>query len=841
LHGEIDTFKIKGLGAPCRVTIHPCRVAQSDPDVQRAASTVIAPTLRLLNFSPQWLGITLSVLAVRATGAPVEFNRDIRPILSDKCYACHGPDSASREVDLRLDMEDQAKLDRGGYAAIVPGKLDESALVHRITSEDESERMPPVESNKTLSPREIDLLKQWVSEGAPWQLSWSYLPPQRATVPVVRDTSWPKNWIDNFVLARLEAEYLKPATEAGRRTMIRRLYVDLIGLPPTPTEYDEIIADERPNAYERLVDRLLESPHFGERMAMYWLDLVRFANTVGYHGDQEHYISPYRDYVINAFNANMPFDQFTREQLAGDLLSKPTIDQKIASGYNRLLQTSHEGGVQPKEYMAIYSADHVRNISAVWMAATMGCAQCHDHKFDPFTARDFYSMAAFFADVDENKHLTKGSDVSPTIRAPEMEVYSAEERARLDKLELQMKRLKKQIATAKSSTNSKTSKIASDKLADIEADIEKFKKHSRRTMITVAMEPREIRVLPRGNWLDDSGEIVQPAIPQFLGKLKPGHRATRLELANWLTDAKQGTGGQTARVMANRLWYLCFGRGIAGVLEDFGGQGEPPDNAPLLDSLAVEFVESGWDIKHVLKLIVMSRAYRQSSAPSPELLERDPLNKLMARQGQYRYPAESVRDTALLISGLLVPTIGGDSVRPYQPAGYYKHLNFPIREYKSDTDEQQWRRGVYMHWQRQYLHPMLKAFDAPSREECTVQRPRSNTALAALVLLNDPTFTEAARAFAGRIVKEGGRTTSDRLNFAFREAVSRPADTEEQQVLDALLTRGKTYYKNNPKKAEQLLKVGLAPQAKGIDASELASWTIVARTVLNLNEVFTRN
>ena len=383
--------------------------------------------------------------------------------------------------------------------------------------------------------------------------------------------------------------------------------------------------------------------------------------------------------------------------------------------------------------------------------------------------------------------------------------------------------------------------MASDKLGDVEADIDELKKHARRTMITVAMEPRVIRVLPRGNWLDDGGEIVQPAIPEFLGKLKPGRRATRLDLANWLTDTKQGTGGQTARVMANRLWYLCFGRGIAAVLEDFGGQGEPPANAPLLDSLAVEFVDSGWDIKHMLKLIVMSRAYRQSSAAPPELLERDPLNKLVARQGQYRYPAESVRDTALLVSGLLVPTIGGDSVRPYQPAGYYKHLNFPIREYKSDADKQQWRRGVYMHWQRQYLHPMLKAFDAPSREECTVQRPQSNTALAALVLLNDPTFTEAARAFAARIVKEGGATTSDRLNFAFREAVSRPADTEEQQMLDALLSRSQTYYKSNPKKAEQFLKIGLAPQPKGIDPSELASWTIVARTVLNLNEVFTRN
>jgi hypothetical protein len=503
--------------------------------------------------------------------------------------------------------------------------------------------------------------------------------------------------------------------------------------------------------------------------------------------------------------------------------------------------------------MAIYSADHVRNLSAVWMGATIGCAQCHDHKFDPYTTRDFYSLAAFFSDVDENQHLQKGADVSPTLRAPEMDVFSPEDQKQLEELRRREERLVERIESAKDPDSDDReiglqigsqagNQSLEEQLAVCKAEIEAVKKRARPTMITVAIEPREIRILPRGNWLDESGDVVQPAIPEFLGTLDTkDRRATRFDLANWLTDARHGAGGLTARVMANRLWYLCFGRGIAGALDDFGGQGEAPANPALLDALAVEFVENRWDVKRMMKLIVMSRAYRQSSVATPELLERDPLNQLVARQGQFRYPAESVRDAALAISGLLVTTMGGESVRPYQPAGYYRHLNFPEREYEAHTDERQWRRGVYTHWQRQYLHPMLKAFDAPSREECTVQRPRSNTSLAALALLNDPSFTEAARAFAGRTLTEGGATTADRLNFAFREAASRTVDSGEQQVLAELLERSAEHYEANPSEAEKLLSIGLAPRAEGLNLAEHAAWTVVARAVLNLNEVITRN
>jgi hypothetical protein len=784
--------------------------------------------------------VTLVAATTAHAEQHIDFNRDIRPILSNHCFACHGPDAAAREADLRLDLEAEATADRGGYAAIAPGSVDESELIRRITTEDESERMP-ADTGKPLKPAEVELLQRWIANGAKWSLPWTYVDPAEHPIPEVDDSTWPRNKVDNFILSRLESEGLRPSQDCDKTTLVRRLYFDLLGLPPTPQEVDQFVADKNPEAYDRLVDRLLASPHFGERLAMYWLDLVRYADTVGYHGDQAHHISPYRDWVINAFNANMRFDQFTREQLAGDLLPNSTIDQKIASGYNRVLQTSHEGGVQPKEYLAIYAADHVRNLSAVWMGATMGCAQCHDHKFDPYTTRDFYSMAAFFADIDEAQHLTKAFDISPTPRYPELEVLTPEEEASVKTLADQSRQIESQIADAKAANVDAKTKNLEAQLIELKSKLDHIHAKARRTMITVAIEPSVTRILPRGNWMDDSGEIVEPAVPAFLGKLDAQNgRATRLDLANWLVDSDAGAGGLTPRVMVNRFWYLAFGRGIAGKLDDLGGQGEPPDHPELLDYLAIEFVNSGWDVKHLMKLIVTSRTYRQSSLSTPETREKDPLNRLVARQSSLRVPAETVRDTILKVSGLLVPTIGGPSVRPYQPAGYYQHLNFPLREYVADTDDRQWRRGVYMHWQRQYLHPALKAFDAPSREECTAERPRSCIAPAALVMLNDPSFVEAARVFATRILQEGGHTTADRLNFAFRQATSRTPDDSERQLLEDLLQRSHKYYEQNDE-ADELLNVGIAKLPTDVDKRELAAWTLVARAILNSGEVITRN
>lgn len=757
----------------------------------------------------------------------IDYNRDIRPILSDKCFYCHGPDVKHREADLRLDDEAAAK-----DWVIVEGKPLESELIRRITSEDESERMPLVESGKKLSAKEIQILKDWIAQGAKYAPYWAYAPPKRRELPALKNTAWSEHWIDRFLMARWEKEGLKPSPDTDPVTLVRRLHFDLIGLPPTHEEVEAFVKDPNEKGYEAVVDRLLASEHFGERMAVYWLDLVRFADTVGYHGDQEHQISPYRDYVIDAFNDNLPFDQFTREQLAGDLLPGSTVDQKIASGYNRMLQTSHEGGVQAKEYLAIYGADRVRNLSNVWMGATVGCAQCHDHKFDPYTAKDFYALQAFFADLDEAQHLKKGSDMTPTVRKPELQVLTKRERKQLAGLEDQIARLQSG-ATASEETAAQ--------IANLQSQADSIQKNARLTMISVSIEPRTIRILPRGNWQDESGPIVQPAIPEFLADTEAEKNLrTRLDLANWFCDAEHGSGGLTARVFANRMWYLFFGVGISKSLDDFGGQGEPPVHPELLDQLAVEFYEGGWDVKKLIKQIVMSRAYRQSSVASPDLLARDPENRLYARQSRFRLPAEFLRDNGLSISGLLNPTIGGASVKPYQPAGYYRHLNFPPRTYEHHTDSRQWRRGVYVHWQRQYLHPMLKAFDAPSREECTAERPRSNTPLAALTLLNDPTFVEAARVFAQRILEEGGTSEEDRLEFAYQSAVSRSPDSYETELLLGLLKKNQEHYRAHPEEAALVLTTGQAPAPKS-HVEELAAWTSVARALLNMSETNTRN
>ncbi|MCA9232246.1 MAG: PSD1 domain-containing protein [Planctomycetales bacterium] len=771
----------------------------------------------------------------------MDFRSQVRPILSNKCVFCHGPDAEERQAELRLDTADGLQADLGGYQAVQPGEPERSAIIERITSIDPDVQMPPPDSGKSLSASEIEVIKRWISEGAKWSDHWAYVRPSRTTPPSPGRGDWSLNWIDDFVLARLETEGLQPAPEADRVTLIRRLSFDLTGLPPKPEEVDEFVADKDPQAYEKLVDRLIASERYGERMAVYWLDLVRFADTVGYHGDQDHNISPYRDYVIDAFNDNMPLDQFTREQLAGDLLPGSTTVQKIASGYNRLLQTSHEGGVQPKEYLAIYAADRVRNLSEVWLGATMGCCQCHDHKFDPLTTRDFYSMAAFFADLDEAQHFSKGGNSLPTNRPPEEKLLTERERQQLTELEAQVVGLEDELVTH-SESDPVTRELLEKKLTQLREQATSVRESARVTMISVAIEPRTMRVLPRGNWLDDSGEVVLPAVPAHFGPLDLGERrATRLDLANWLTDPERGVGQLTGRVFANRFWYLFFGLGISKVLDDFGGQGEPPVHPELLDNLALEFVESGWDVKHMVKLLVMSRTYRQQSLMSDELLNRDPYNRLVARQSRYRLPAEMVRDSALSISGLLVLDYGGASAKPYQPAGYYRHLNFPTRTYEMHSDRRQWRRGVYVHWQRQFLHPMLKAFDAPQREECTAERPRSNTPLAALVLLNDPTFVESARAFAERIVQEGGESTDARLQYAFRLAVSRAPDQRETELLGELLMSNQRQYEADPTAAAQLTSVGLKPVAEGVNVVELAAWTSVARAILNMSETITRN
>lgn len=771
------------------------------------------------------LTLALSLIAA----AEVDFNRDIRPILSDKCFHCHGPDEKHRKAELRLDTFEGAT--EGGEFAIpvVPGKPDESEIIARILHSDPDEIMPPPETHKKVTEAELALLRQWIAAGAKYDDPWTYKPPVKHPDPEVVTRDWPVNYLDRFILARLEEAKIPPSPDAPPITLLRRLHFDLTGLPPTPEDSQRFLAVHARSPHQAVTeeaDRLLASPHFGERLAIYWLDLVRYADTVGYHGDQPHNISPYRDYVIAAFNRNLPFDQFTREQLAGDLFADPTRDQLVATGYNRLLQTTHEGGLQLAEYRAIYQADRVRNVSGVWMGATVGCAQCHDHKYDPYTLEDFHTLGAYFADIDDEAHFKNGTNALPTRREPEITVYSDEQQAELDTLDRKIADLPKDRAEERKTLEARRKELAAA---------------GRPTMITQALaEPRVCRVLPRGNWLDESGKVVQPAVPHFLPQIKKTGRQNRLDLANWLVDPEKGTGGLTARVMANRFFYLFFGTGLSRSLGDFGGQGQPPSHPELLDRLAVEFYQSGWDVKKLVRTLVTSRAYRQSSLVPSHLREKDPYNERLARQSRHRLPAEMIRDNALAISGLLVRDVGGASVKPYQPAGYYRHLNFPPRKYQQDRDGRVYRRSIYIHWQRQFLHPMLKAFDAPSREECTAERPKSNTPVAALNLLNDPTFVEAARVFAERILREAKPDDRARLDHAFALALNRLPTEDERQTLGQLFSYAAADFTKNPASAQALVSIGQTPPGE-VDPVLLATWTAVTRALLNLSETTTRD
>ena len=783
---------------------------------------------------PRRVAIILSILltAMPISGSEtIEFNRDVRPILSNKCFACHGPDEGSRESGLRLDTEEGAgaELESGDGQAVVGHDLASSQLWQRVISDDPDLRMPV--GGEPLPPQQLKTLRSWIEQGAHWQPHWSYVPPRLPEVPMVSHSRWSRNAIDRFIGSRLNAMSLSPSPKADRVTRIRRLSLDLLGLPPSTDEVRRFVNDDQPDAYESLVDRLIASPHFGERLAVYWLDFVRYADTVGYHGDQEHSISPYRDYVINAFNANLPFDQFTIEQLAGDLLRDATKWQKVASGYNRLLQTTHEGGAQDSEYLAKYAADRVRTTASVWMGATMGCCECHDHKFDPYTIDDFYRFAAFFADLREYGAYPAPNS-NPTKRVPEMLVLEWRDEMELEEVAADLLLVKQEFAADEKNL------ALEEKVKALQSRIQAIQSRGRWTMVSETTTPRDVRVLDRGDWMDTTSPLASPAIPAFMGKLDTFGRPSRLDLARWLVSRDQP---QTARVMVNRLWQIFTGVGISKVTDDLGSQGEWPVNPELLDWLAIELMDSDWDLKHVVRLIVTSATYQQASMETDEHRSLDPENRWLARQSRFRLDAEVIRDSAMAVSGLLVEDVGGRSIKPYQPTGYYAHLNFPERTYRSDTGAPQYRRGVYIHWQRQFLHPMLKAFDAPSREECTAQRPRSNTPLAALTLMNDPSFVEAARALAQRMLGHVGSDDRKRLEWGFREVFSRSLREQEATVLLALVHRQREIYQHDKEAAQALVSIGLSEVPQDADVAELAAWTAVTRALLNTHEAITRN
>jgi len=762
-----------------------------------------------------------SGLAVRG-GDGLEFNRDVRPILSDHCFACHGPDANQRKAKLRLDVRENALEKK----VIVPGDMGASELIRRIVHADIDERMPPAATKKPLSAKQVEILKRWVSSGAEYTPHWAWVAPLRPALPEVANGDWTRNAIDRFVLARLEKDGLEPSAEAGRRTLIRRLSFDLTGLPPSLEEVAAFLADASPGAYENLVDRLLGSPRFGERMAQHWLDLARYADSDGYHDDTTRAMWPFRDYVIRSFNQNKPFDVFTREQIAGDQIPGATLEQKIGSAFHRNGPTSSEGGANPEEYRVKYAVDRVNTTATVWLGVTLQCTECHDHKFDPFTQREFYQLFAFFDQVPGN-HLFRGLSAPPAIEAP-----SAEQQSRLHGFDTRIAALEDQVADNPDENIKKQLGEAKDSRAALVKSFPKLR------IMQDAPGRTPTHILERGDFRR-RGEQVQPGVPALLPPLPEGE-TPRLALSRWLVDPQNPL---TARVTVNRFWAMLFGTGIVKTAEDFGSQGEWPSHPELLDWLAVEFVESKWDVKHTLKLIVSSASYCQESAVSAHLAQIDPENRLLARGSRFRLPAEMLRDNALAVAGLLSEKQGGPSVKPYQPPGLWKEMSYGDggnKAYRQDHGENLYRRGLYTFWKRSILYPSFAAFDAPIREECTVSRPITNTPLQAFVTLNDVTFVEAARVFAERIVREGGDKTSSRLAFAMESALAREPSEAEMRILSALFVEMPAHYRENPAAAKQIVAAGESPAASGIDPIEQAAWTAVAQAIMNLDEMLTK-
>jgi hypothetical protein len=796
--------------------------------------------------------VTAAVAGIAKGGPPsdgkIDFDREIRPILSENCFACHGPDDKARKAKLRLDTRSGAFAElRGGGRALVPGKPAESELFRRVTAAEVEERMPPLKSGKKLTAGQIDRLRLWIEQGANWSEHWAFVTPVRPALPNLERADGMRNGIDYFIRSKLQAVGLKPSPEADRVTLIRRLSLDLTGLPATPAEVDAFLADASPHAYEKVVDRLLASPHFGERMAIDWLDAARFADTHGYHIDSGRDMAKWREWVISAFNANKPFDQFTVEQLAGDLLPNATLEQKIASGFNRNHMINFEGGAIPEEYHTAYLVDRVNTTGTVWLGLTVGCAQCHDHKFDPITQKEFYQLFAFFHNVPEN-----GLDGSKGNAAPLLKVPSLGQKQLLDHLGAAIKDLEPRVRAFKS--NDPEAKPLVDRLAKLRQELGALDKHIPTTMVMEEMpKPRDTFVLVRGQY-DKKGQKVAPSVPACLPPLPASAQSNRLGLARWLVDQAHPL---TARVIVNRYWQMFFGTGLVKTAEDFGSQGERPSHLELLDWLAVEFMspsaapdgsgsKTPWDVKAIVKLIVTSATYRQSSNVTRELHERDPENRLLARGPRHRLQAEFIRDQALAVSGLLNREIGGKSVSPYQPAGLWEELmsradgkNWTAQTYTQDHGKDLYRRTMYTFWKRTCPPPTLATFDAPDRETCTVRRARTNTPLQALVLLNDPTYVEASRKLAERLMTEA-KSMEERITLAFRLATCRKPTDREIAVLRNMFEGQMAEYRREPNKALKLLDIGEVKRNDKLDAVELASWTIVASAILNLDETLTK-
>ena len=874
------------------------------------------------------VGLLLSLVLVGGRPTPVlaqpvskaaekvDFGRQILPLLSARCFRCHGPDEEQRQGDLRLDRAVAAD------SVLAAGRPDQSAVVARIRSTDPKKRMPPPDSNLALNPDEVALLTRWISEGAEYALHWAYQRPGRPVVPKTEKDPWSRNEIDAFVLARLQDAQLEPAAAADQVTLIRRLSLDLTGLPASIREVDRFVNDRRPRAYEKLIDRLLASEHYGERMAQGWLDLARYGDTNGYENDSDRSMWLYRDWVINAFNTNMPFDRFTIEQIAGDLLPNASQSQQIASGFNRNTTYNEEGGADAEEFLVAYAVERASTTGTVFLGMTLGCAQCHEHKYDPISQSEFYAFYAFFNSVDGERGAT-GHDIPlpPLLSLPTNRQVAQQDDVRQALAEL-AKRIAKEVAAIElelaggaqiaaeqpaSETppdpdggeetkqaaqpthfnqqsaweqfeRSREKSTLSKELLELvkkppaERDDKQKKQlrdyfvehayvggkarfaplHKRQTelreteqkldkaipstMVMAEMkERRDAFLLIRGDF-EQPGQKVTPDVPAIFPRMPSDQPRTRLGLAYWLVDPRHPL---VARVAVNRLWKQLFGRGLVTTMGDFGVRGELPSHPQLLDWLATEFVRTGWDVKALQKKIMMSATYRQASRYRAETARVDPYNGLLARQSRFRLSAEGIRDVALSIGGLLNDDIGGPSVYPFQPEGYYAdkgRWKWPQSEGRA-----LYRRGLYTFWRRTTMYPAFQIFDAPSRETCVVNRARTNTPLQALVTLNDPTFVQAARTFAKRILERGGDARDTRLAFAFRSAVCRAPDPNELETLERLYETQRKRFESDLPAAKALTRDESVSADKGFDVAELATWTAVANVLLNLDETITRD
>ena len=737
--------------------------------------------------------------------AKIDFNFHVKPILSDRCFTCHGPDANTREAGLRFDTKEGAFAALGeakDHFAIIAEDSQNSTLVHRIFTENNEDVMPPPESNLTLTNYEKEVLKKWIEQGAEWKEHWSFLPIKNPEIPKI-DNGKVNNPIDNFVLKKLETQNIQSMGVATKEQLIRRVTFDLTGLPPSLEEINNFLKNNSNDAFEKLVDKLLETDAYAENMTTKWLDLARYADSHGYQDDLERIMFPWRDWVIHAFQKNMPYDQFVTWQLAGDLLPNATREQIIATAFNRNHKITQEGGVIPEEYRVEYVSDRTQTFSSAFLGLTFECAKCHDHKYDAISQKDYYSLFSFFNNVPEKGLIEPyGAIPEPYIKLTQQEI---EESLHF------IKNL--------------------DTLKEIPL------------MVMQEMpEKRQAYILNRGAY-DKPTTPVNSEMSKSILAYNAGAKTfknDRLGLSNWLFDKKNPL---TARVTVNRLWQQCFGKGIVATPDDFGNQGALPTHPELLDWLAQELMENNWDLKATLKTIVMSATYQQSSKVTEELLEIDPENNLLAHAPRLRLSAEMIRDHALSVSGLLDKTVGGPSVKPYQPDGLWAETigggGGSLAKYIQDKGSKIYRRSIYTFWKRTVPPPSMMTFDATSRDICAVKRPTTSTPLQALVMLNDPQIIEASRVLSYLVI-EKEEEVKNRIAMMFRLATSREINEDELQNLVSFFEEEKNKFEASPKNAKALLQIGEYPQRDLLDDAELAAYTIIANTIFNLDETITR-